>query len=68
MLYLQHPDDVIMQETVEILMKRFHAQMSAPPKISFYDSDKGVDLRVSKEKFSKYSRMSITCIEDDTIM
>ena len=37
---LQHPDDVVVQETVEMLMKRFHGEMKAAPKLSLYDSDK----------------------------
>ena len=59
---LQHPDDVVMHETVEMLMKRFHGQMKAAPKLSLYDSDKGVGLQVPRETFSK---MNITFTEDD---
>ena len=46
----------------EMLMKRFHAQMKAAPKLSLYDSDKGVGLQVPRETFSK---MNITFTEDD---
>ena len=52
---------IVMQETVEMLMKRFHGQMKAAPKLSLYDSDKGVGLQVPRETFSK---MNITFTED----
>ena len=45
-----------------MLMKRFHGQMKAAPKLSLYDSDKGVGLQVPRETFSK---MNITFNEDD---
>ena len=62
---LQHPDDVVMEETVEKLMKRFHAQMDAIPQLSLYDSDKGIGLEIPRKTFDKYSSQTVTCTEDE---
>ena len=50
-----------MQEAVEEVVKRFHAQMDSIPQLSLYDSDKGVALEIPREKFKTY----ITCTEED---
>ena len=52
----------MMEETVEKLMKRFHAQMDAIPKLSLYDSDKGIGLEIP---FDKYITQTVTCTEDE---
>ena len=51
----------MMEETVEKLMKRFHAQMDAIPRLSLYDSDKGIGLEIPK----KYITQTVTCTEDE---
>ena len=45
--HMQHPDTQ-MEEAAEVI-KRFCAQMDITPRISLYDSDKGVALEVPRE-------------------
>ncbi|CAI8025202.1 Ankyrin repeat and MYND domain-containing protein 2 [Geodia barretti] len=45
----EHPDTSLMKETVDEVVKRFHAQMDHVPSLSLYDSDKGVAFRAPKE-------------------
>ena len=52
---LQHPDNPLMEEAVDEVVKRFHVQMDHVPRISLYDSDKGVALEVPRESFRKYT-------------
>ncbi|CAI8018727.1 hypothetical protein GBAR_LOCUS11348 [Geodia barretti] len=42
----QHPDTSLIKETVDEVVKRFHAQMDHVPLLSLYDSDKDVALKV----------------------
>ena len=51
---LQHPDTSLMKETVDEVVRRFHAQMDHVPLLSLYDSDKGVALKVPKEHFEHH--------------
>ena len=44
-----------MQEAVEEVVKRFHAQMDSIPQLSLYDSDKGVALEIPQEKFRAHN-------------
>ena len=44
----QHPDTTQMEEAAEAI-KRFCAQMDITPRISLYDSDKGVVLEIPRE-------------------
>ena len=52
--FLQHPDTFLMKETVDEVVKRFHAQMDHVPLLSLYDCDKEVALRVPKEYFKHH--------------
>ena len=45
----QHPDITVMNEAADELVKRFHAQLDHTPRISLYDSDKGVALEIPRE-------------------
>ena len=42
-----------MKDTVNELVKRFHAQLDYTPRISLYDSDKGVALDIPSEAIKK---------------
>ena len=42
-----------MNEAVDELVKRFHAQLDHTPRISLYDSDKGMTLEVPREVHTK---------------
>ena len=44
--FIQHPDTSLIKETVDEVVKRFHAQMDHVPLLSLYDSDKDVALKV----------------------
>ena len=48
-IFLQHPDTALMQEAAEEIVKRFRTQMDNIPKVSLYDSRKGVILTIPRE-------------------
>ena len=52
-LFSQHPDVTVMNEAVDELVKRFHAQLDHTPRILLYDSDKRVALEVPREAHTK---------------
>ena len=47
-LHMQHmhPDTTVLKETVDELVKRFHAQLDYAPRILWYNRDKGVSLEI----------------------
>ncbi|CAI8009203.1 hypothetical protein GBAR_LOCUS6222 [Geodia barretti] len=50
----EHPDTSLMKETVDEVVKRFHAQMDHVPLLSLYDSDKDVALKVPTAYFKHH--------------
>ncbi|CAI7990906.1 hypothetical protein GBAR_LOCUS580 [Geodia barretti] len=50
----QHPDTSLMKETVDEVVKRFHAQMDHVPSLSLYDRDKDVALKVPTAYYFKH--------------
>ena len=50
MLCLQHPDNNIMEEAIEVVTTRFLGQMDHVPIIALYDSHKDMALEVPREK------------------
>ena len=52
--HIQHPDTTVMKETVDELVKQFHAQLDYTPRISLYDHDKGVALEIPSGVFKKW--------------
>ena len=52
--FIQHPDSSLMKETVDEVVKRFHAQMDHVPLLSLYDSDKDVALKLQTAYFKHH--------------
>ena len=52
--FIQHPDTSLMKETVDEVVKRFHAQMDHVPSLSLYDSDKDVALKAPTAYFKHH--------------
>ena len=51
---MQHPDTTVMKETVDEMVKRFHALLDYTPRISLYNRDKGVSLEIPRGMFKKF--------------
>ena len=58
----QHPDNPLMEEAVDEVVKRFHVQMDHIPRISLYDSDKGVALEnLSENTYTLHAKKLKAC-------
>ena len=69
MFRLQHPDNHIMEEAIEVVTTRFFGQMDHVPLIALYDSRKDIALEVPREKiFTNYLICTAEESEDEDML
>ena len=64
MFCLQHPDNHIMEEAIEVVTTRFFGQMDHIPIIALYDSHKDMALEVPREKILT-NYLTCTAVESE---